>query len=83
MKTGYRQLLIIFILLVTAATASAADSLPETKISDRLSPELVHLLNLADPHQQESFDPVKIKNLLDYVEKRKDTDAAYRELSGE
>ncbi len=75
MKTGCRHFLIIFILLITAATSSGADRLTETKIPDSLSPELVHLLNLADPHQQESFDPAKIKKLLDYVEKPKDTDA--------
>ncbi len=75
MKTGCRHFLIIFILLITAATSSGEDRLTETKIPDSLSPELVHLLNLADPHQQESFDPAKIKKLLDYVEKPKDTDA--------
>jgi hypothetical protein len=77
MKTGCRPFLIIFILLITAATASAEDSLGETKIPDSLSPELMHLLNLTDPHQQESFDPAKIKNLLDYIEKPKDADALY------
>jgi len=77
MKTGSRHFLIIFILLITAATAAGADSLTETKIPDHLSPQLLHLLNLADPHRQESFDPAKIQNLLDYVEKPKDTHAAY------
>jgi len=76
-KKGCRPFLIIFILLITAATASGEDSRTETKIPDSLAPELVHLLNLADPHQQESFDPAKIKNLLDYVEKPKDPDAHY------
>ena len=77
LKTGCRHFLIISILLITSATASANDSLTETKIPDSLSPELMHLLNLADPHQQESFDPAKIKNLLDYFVKPKDTDAEY------
>jgi len=77
MQTGCRHFLIIFILLITAATASGADSLTETKIPDHLSPELVHLLNLADPHRQESFDPAKINNLLDYIQKPKDADAHY------
>jgi hypothetical protein len=76
-KTGCRHFLTIFILLITAATASGADSRTETKIPDSLAPELLHLLNLADPHQQESFDPAKIINLLDYVEKPKDPDAHY------
>jgi hypothetical protein len=57
------------------ATAAAEDSLTETKIPDHLSPALTHLLNLADPHHQGPFDLAKIKNLLDYVEKPKDTDA--------
>ncbi|MCK4985497.1 MAG: hypothetical protein KAS40_08270 [Desulfobacterales bacterium] len=77
MKTGCRHFLIIFILLITAATSSGADSLTETKIPDSLSPDLVHLLNLADPHNKESFDPTKIKNLLDYIEKPKDPDTHY------
>jgi hypothetical protein len=76
MKTGCRHFLIIFILLISAATASGEDSLTETKIPDSLSPDLVHLLNLADPHQQESFDPAKTKNLLDYIEKPKDANAS-------
>jgi hypothetical protein len=69
--------LIIFILLTAVATASAEDSLPESQIPDSLSPDLVHLLNLAIPHQQESFDPKKIKNLLDYIAKPKDANALY------
>jgi hypothetical protein len=76
-KTGCRHFLTIFILLIAAATTSGADSRTETKIPDSLAPELLHLLNLADPHQQESFDPAKIINLLDYVEKPKDPDAHY------
>lgn len=77
MKTGCRHFLIIFILLITAVTSSGKDSLAETKIPDSLSPELLHLLNLADPHRQESFDPAKIKKLLDYIKKPKDTNALY------
>ena len=77
MQTGCRHFLIIFILLITAATACGEDRLAETKIPASLSPDLVHLLNLADPHHQGSFDPVKIKNLLDYIEKPKDTNALY------
>jgi hypothetical protein len=77
MQTGCRHFLIIFILLITAATACGEDRLAETKIPASLSPDLVHLLNLADPHHQGSFDPAKIKNLLDYIEKPKDTNALY------
>jgi hypothetical protein len=77
MKTGCLHFLAIFILLITAATSSGEDSLTETKIPDSLSPDLVHLLNLADPQHQESFDPAKIKNLLDYIEKPKDANALY------
>ena len=75
MKTGSRHFLVIFILLITAATSSGEDSRTETKIPDRLAPQLLHLLNLADPHRQESFDPEKIQDLLDYIEKPKDTHA--------
>ena len=77
MQTGCRQLLIIFIVLITAATAAGNDSLTETKIPDRLLPDLVHLLNLVDPNHQGSFDPEKVKNLLDYVAKPKNADALY------
>ena len=77
MQMGYRYFLIIFILLISAATTAGENSLPETQIPDSLSPDLVHLLNLANPHQQEIFDPAKIKNLLDYIEKPKDADALY------
>ena len=77
MQTGCRHFLIIFILLTAVATASAEDSLTEIKTPDRLSPDLEHLLNLADPHQQGSFDPAKIRNLLDYIEKPKDANALY------
>lgn len=76
-KTGCRHFLVIFVLLITVATSSGGDSLTETKIPDSLSPGLVHLLNLADPHNKESFDPTKIKNLLDYIEKPKDPDTHY------
>lgn len=75
MKTGCRRSLIIFILLFTAATATGEDQLPESKIPDRVSADLMHLSSLADPHSRESFDPAKIKNLLDYIEKPKDTNA--------
>ncbi|MGD8880640.1 MAG: hypothetical protein PVI82_02040 [Desulfobacterales bacterium] len=75
MKTGCRYVLIIFILLIMAAMASGEDRPTETKIPDSLSPDLVHLLNLADPHRQEPFDPSQIKNLLDYIEKPKDANA--------
>jgi len=77
MKTGCWHFLIILILLITAVTACGADSLAETKIPDGLSPDLVHLLNLADPHHQQSFAPAQIKNLLEYIEKPKDANALY------
>ena len=75
LKTGCRQFLILFILLVTAATALGEDRLSETKIPDRLSPDLMHLLNLADPSLQTHFDAAKIRNLLDYIETPKDIDS--------
>jgi hypothetical protein len=75
MQTGCRCLLIIFVALITAGAAAANDGLTETKIPDSLLPDLVYLLNLVDPHHQGSFDPEKVKNLLDYIGKPKGTDA--------
>jgi hypothetical protein len=76
-KISCRHFLIIFILLFTAATACGEDSLTETKIPESLSPELVYLLNLADPDHQESFDSAKIKKLLGYIEEPKNPEALY------
>jgi len=40
--------------------------LSKIQVPNDLSPGLVHLLNLADPNHPESFQPAKIKKLLEF-----------------
>jgi hypothetical protein len=69
--------LIILTFLFQAASASGADQLTKIQVPDSLSPGLMHLLDLADPENQPSFQPNKIKKLLAFVEGPKDPGALY------
>lgn len=69
--------LIIMTFLFQAASAPGAEPLSKIQVPDSLSPGLTHLLDLADPEKQPSFQPDKIKKLLEFVEGPKDPGALY------
>ena len=69
--------LITMAFLFQAASAPGAEPLTKIQVPDSLSPGLAHLLDLADPENQLSFQPVKIKKLLAFVEEPKDPGALY------
>ena len=69
--------LIMLLFMFQAAAVCGAENLTETQVPESLSPELSYLLDLADPDEHQSFQPAKIKNLLEYIQKPKDADALY------
>jgi hypothetical protein len=69
--------LIILTFLFQAASASGAEPLTKIQVPNSLSPGLMHLLDLADPEKQPSFQPNKIKNLLAFIETPKDPGVMY------
>jgi len=68
---------VIIVFWIRAASAGAADNLPEVQVPNDLSPALTHLLNLADPDNPQSFQLARIKKLLKYMEEPKDPHAIY------
>ena len=76
-KMGCGCALILLVLMLQAASVSSAETLTETMVPASLSPGLMHLLDLADPVKHPTFQPAKVKKLLAYVQKPKDTDALY------
>ncbi|MGD8343268.1 MAG: hypothetical protein PVH53_06720 [Desulfobacterales bacterium] len=77
LKLGCGCALIMLVFMFQAAPVSGAETLTEIQVPEGLSPELTYLLDLADPAQRQSFQPAKIKKLLEYVQKPKDSDALY------
>jgi hypothetical protein len=69
--------LIIFAFSFQTVSASGAEPLTKIQVPVSLSPGLTHLLNLADPEKQPSFQPDKIKKLLAFMEKPKDPGVMY------
>ncbi len=69
--------LIMLAVLFQAAAVSGAETLTETAVPESLTPGLMHLLDLADPARHQSFQPTKINELLQFVQKPKDADALY------
>ena len=65
------------IFLFQIAVVTAADPPRQIQVPNALSPGLVHLLNLADPNHQETFQADKIDKLLAYMEESKDPGAIY------
>jgi len=63
--------------LFLAASAPGAETLTKIQVPGSLSPGLKYLLDLADPQNQQSFQPDKIKKLLEFVEEPKDPGAIY------
>jgi len=76
-KMGCGCALIMLVFMLQAASVSGAESLTEIQVPGSLSPGLSYLLDLADPAKHQSFQPAKIKKLLEYVQKSKDADAQY------
>lgn len=76
-KMGCGCALIMLVFMFQAASASGAETLTETQVPESLSPGLMHLLELADPKKDRSFQPAKIDKLLEYIQKSKDADALY------
>ena len=69
--------LIILTFLFQAVSAPGAEPLTRIQVPDSLSPGLTHLLNLADPEKQVSFQPDKIEKLLAFIEQPKDPGVMY------
>ncbi len=69
--------LIIITFLFQVASAPGAEPLIKIQVPHSLSPGLMHLLDLAEPEKQPSFQPEKIRKLLAFVETPKDPDALY------
>jgi hypothetical protein len=69
--------LIILAFLFQAPSAPGAEPLTKIQVLDSLSPGLVHLMDLVDPEKQQSFQPDKIKKLLEFVVTPKDPGALY------
>jgi hypothetical protein len=76
-KRVYAFALIILAFLFQAASAPGAETLTKIRVPDSLSPGLAHLLDLVDPQKQQSFQPDKIKKLLEFVAAPKDPGAMY------
>ncbi len=76
-KMGCGCALIMLVLMFQAAPVSGSEMLTETQVPESLSPGLIYLLDLADPSKHQSFQPAKIKKLLEFVQKPKATDALY------
>jgi hypothetical protein len=77
LKMGCGCALIMLVFMFQTATVSGSESSTEIQVPESLSPGLMYLLDLADPDNHQSFQPAKIKKLLEYVQKPKDTDVLY------
>jgi len=76
-KIACRYALILLVFMLQTVSVSAAENLTETPVPESLSPGLIYLLEQADPAELQSFQPAKIKKLLQYVQKPKAADALY------
>jgi len=77
LKVSVGFALILAVFLFQVSSAPGAESLTQIQVPDSLSPGMTHLLHLADPQKQLSFQPDKIKKLLEFVEIPKDPGALY------
>lgn len=77
LKLVCAYVLIIFAVSFQAVSVPGAEPLTKIQVPVSLSPGLTHLLNLADPQKQPSFQPDKIKKLLAFIEKPKDPGVMY------
>jgi hypothetical protein len=77
LKISVGSALILIVFLFQTPSATGAEPLTKIQVPDRLSPGLAHLLNLAGPEKQSSFQPDKIKKLLDFVEGPKEPGVLY------
>ena len=69
--------LIMLVFILQTASVSGAETLTEKQVPESLSPGLMYLLDLADPAKHQSFQPAKIKKILEYVKSPKDAEALY------
>jgi hypothetical protein len=76
-KMGCGCTLIVLVFMLQTVSVSAAEKLTETPVPESLSPGLMYLLELADPAELQSFQPAKIKKLLQYIQKPKAANALY------
>ena len=76
-KIACRYALILLVFMLQTVSVCAAENLTETPVPESLSPGLIYLLEQADPAELQSFQPAKIKKLLQYVQKPKAADALY------
>jgi hypothetical protein len=75
MGCGCASIMLVFVF--QAAVVSGAETLSEMPVPESLSPGLMYLLDQADPAKHQSFQPAKIKEILEYVQKPKSADALY------
>jgi hypothetical protein len=76
-KMGCGCALIMLVFMLQTASVSGAETLTEKPVPESLSPGLMYLLDLADPAKHQSFQPAKLKKILDYVKSPKDAEALY------
>ncbi len=76
-KMGCGCALIMLVFMLQTASVSGAETLTEKPVPESLSPGLMYLLDLADPAKHQSFQPAKIREILEYVKSRKDAEALY------
>lgn len=76
-KMGCGCALIMLVFILQTASVSGAETLTEKQVPESLSPGLMYLLDLADPAKHQSFQPAKIKKILEYVKSPKDAEALY------
>ena len=69
--------LIILAFLFQVVSSSDAEPLAKIQVPESLSPDLMHLLDLADSQKQPSFQPDRIKKLLEFVKVPKDPGVLY------
>jgi hypothetical protein len=69
--------LIILTFFFQVVSSSDAEPLAKIQIPESLSPGLMHLLDLADSQKQPSFQPDRIKKLLEFVKVPKDPGVLY------
>jgi hypothetical protein len=84
-----KRILFIFVLTVQvcffgAPPAYASEKLAQIPLPDSLSPELQHLLSLADPRQSPQFDPARVAKILEFIETPKNPNVLYHadEIAG-
>ncbi len=76
-KMGCGCALIMLVFMLQTAPVSGAETLTEKQVPESLSPGLMYLLDLADPAKHQSFQPAKIREILEYVKSPKDAEALY------